>query len=87
MYNYVLICNIYIYTNIAFLHTILYTVYMAFKCVIPRLFRISRGWVPGKLQEKVKTLEKESLRKDEALDDAQHQLQAVEGRSWFIMVA
>jgi len=43
--------------------------------------------VPGKLQEKVKTLEKESLRKDEALDDAQHQLQAVEGRSWFIMVA
>ena len=42
-------------------------------CVIPRLFPIS--WVPGKLQEKVKTLEKESLRKDEALDDAQHQLQ------------
>lgn len=32
----------------------------------------------GKLQEKVKTLEKESLRKDEALDDAQHQLQELQ---------
>ena len=32
-------------------------------------------WVPGKLQEKVKTFEEELVRKDEALDDAQHQLQ------------
>ena len=33
------------------------------------------SWVPGKLQEKVKTQEEELLRKDEALDDGQHQLQ------------
>ena len=70
MYKYVL--YIYIYKYTIFTYNTIHCIH-AFVCNSPSFSDLLGA--PGKLQEKVKILEKESLQKDEALDDAQHQLQ------------